>query len=106
MKNKYVHDPCRECDTSDTCLHCELGAYRASGLTPAEVTALVQAKQEGRLVAQAHWALISEGTRCNLVKCTNCGHSVAVANTVPLDEWRAAKPHCDQCGARMSSHEA
>ena len=59
-------------------------------------------------VMHAKWKLVSDGTQCNLVKCTHCGRSIAVARNVPLDEWRAAKPYCDQCGALMGkddSHE-
>ena len=44
--------------------------------------------------------------RCYLVKCTNCGHSVAIAANVPIDEWRAAHSYCVDCGALMEdSHE-
>ena len=63
---------------------------------------------EYKRVVHAHWKLVSEGARCNLVKCTHCGRLIAVARNVPLDEWRAAKPYCDQCGALMGkddSHE-
>lgn len=60
---------------------------------------------ELREVRHAEWKLVSAGTRCNLVKCTNCGHSVAVTNTVPLDEWRASRPYCDQCGALMDEKD-
>ena len=56
---------------------------------------------EYKPVIHARWKLVSEGAQCNLVKCTNCGHSIVVARNVPLDEWRAAKPYCDQCGALM-----
>jgi len=56
---------------------------------------------EYKPVVHARWKLVSEGARCNLVKCTHCGRLIAVARNVPLDEWRAAKPYCDQCGALM-----
>ncbi|MCY1715210.1 hypothetical protein [Caproiciproducens galactitolivorans] len=57
---------------------------------------------EYKPVVHAHWKLVSESTQCDLVKCTHCGRSIAVARNVPLDEWRAAKPYCDQCGALMN----
>ena len=56
-------------------------------------------------VVYARWKLVSEGARCNLVKCTHCGRSIAVTKNVPLDKWRAAKPYCDQCGALMGKDD-
>lgn len=60
---------------------------------------------EYKQVVHARWKLVSEGARCNLVKCTHCGRSIAVTKNVPLDKWRAAKPYCDQCGALMGKDD-
>ena len=60
---------------------------------------------EYKPVVHARWKLVSEGARCNLVKCTHCGRSIAVTKNVPLDKWRAAKPYCDQCGALMGKDD-
>ena len=61
---------------------------------------------ELREVVHGKWALARESERCYLVKCTNCGHSVAIAANVPIDEWRAAHSYCVDCGALMEdSHE-
>ena len=60
---------------------------------------------EYKRVVHARWKLVSEGARCNLVKCTHCGRSIAVTKNVPLDKWRAAKPYCDQCGALMGKDD-
>ena len=57
-------------------------------------------------VVHARWKFVLEGEQCNLVKCTHCGRSVAVAKGVPLNEWRATKPYCDQCGAKMDEKVA
>ena len=54
-----------------------------------------------REVVHGKWALARESERCYLVKCTNCGHSVAIAANVPIDEWRAAHSYCVDCGALM-----
>jgi hypothetical protein len=64
------------------------------------------ASGEYKPVVHAHWELVSEGAQCNLIKCTHCVRSIAVARNVPLDEWRAAKPYCDQCGALMDGEDS
>jgi hypothetical protein len=63
------------------------------------------ASGELREVRHARWALARESELCYLVKCTNCGHSVAIAANVPIDEWRAAHSYCVDCGALMDGGE-
>ncbi|CAB1243686.1 protein of unknown function [Ruminococcaceae bacterium BL-6] len=77
-------------------------AYESEALHTAASYLRKIAAGEYKPVVHAHWELVSEGAQCNLVKCTHCGRSIAVARNVPLDEWRAAKPYCDQCGALMN----
>ena len=60
---------------------------------------------ELREVVHGKWELARESNRCYLVKCTNCGHSVAIAANVPVDEWRAIHRYCVDCGALMDARE-
>lgn len=76
----------------------------AAYLLAASVLRAIAAGEYKRVV-HARWKLVSESTQCDLVKCTHCGRSIAVARNVPLDEWRAAKPYCDQCGALMDGKD-
>ena len=60
---------------------------------------------ELREVVHARWALARESERCYLVKCTNCGHSVAIAANVPIDEWRVIHRYCVDCGSLMGGKD-
>lgn len=37
MEYKQMHNPCSDCDPSDSCKNCQFGAYKATGLTPEDL---------------------------------------------------------------------
>lgn len=60
---------------------------------------------EYKPVVHGAWKIARESERCYLVKCTNCGHSVAIAANVPVYEWREAHKYCVDCGALMDGKD-
>ena len=87
--------PCPRCDGyNDNCAGCELQAYHASGLTPADLpraAELYKADLEGRCAESPY----PDGDH-NIIACPRCGSGEYLAN-----EDGADNDYCGQCGQKI-----